>query len=327
MRAFEGIDTFEPDEGVLHAKAGTPIRAIHDVVAEEGWELALDPPGANSTVGGTLASAATGPRSQAFGPVRDAVLGLDVVGGDGVSSKCGGRVVKNVTGYDLAKLYCGSFGSLGIITGAWLRLRPAPARKRVLVARAPTKRDAFEACRALAGLTSVRALVWQEKPGADRAEVTIELGGSEEGVAHDRERIGRALDVSAAAGDDRMDALRDARAERGGAAVVVRARVLGTECRGIIRRLLAAGLEVSVDPGLGVVHARGRLDERKQLLELRGWAENASGFVTFEVVPNAWREDLDVFGGPEAGDPLLKSLKRRFDPSGILNPGRFAAGI
>lgn len=123
---LSGIDQFEPDEGVVHAAAGTPIRELQETLNAEGWELALDSPGAGSTLGGTIASAALGPRAQTFGRVADVILGLDVVGGDGVQSKCGGRVVKNVTGYDLAKLYCGSFGSLAVICGAWLRLRPLP---------------------------------------------------------------------------------------------------------------------------------------------------------------------------------------------------------
>ena len=99
---LSGIDEFEPDEGVIHAGAGTPIQMIRDTVAAEGWELPLDSAGPHSTVGGTIASAATGPRAHAFGAVKDAILGLEIVGGDGASSKCGGRVVKNVTGYDLA---------------------------------------------------------------------------------------------------------------------------------------------------------------------------------------------------------------------------------
>ena len=98
LESMSGIDEFDPDEGVLHAGAGTPIQEIREAVAAEGWELALDTPGATSTIGGTIASGLTGPRAHAFGPVKDAILGLEVVGGDGIATKCGGRVVKNVTG-------------------------------------------------------------------------------------------------------------------------------------------------------------------------------------------------------------------------------------
>ena len=85
LRGLSGVDQFEPEEGVLHAAAGTPVHEIRSLVSAERWELPLDPPGASSTVGGTVASAAVGPRAQAFGRVSDAILGLDVVGADGVA--------------------------------------------------------------------------------------------------------------------------------------------------------------------------------------------------------------------------------------------------
>ena len=326
MRALTGLDEFEPEEGVLHAAAGTPIREIRSAIDSEGWELPLDSPGRHSTVGGTLASAVVGPRAQAFGRVADAILGVDVVGADGVASKCGGRVVKNVTGYDLAKLYCGSYGTLGVITGAWLRLRPLPAVRQVLVARPESGRAAFEASRELCRLTSVRALVWSETPGADRSEVVVELGGSEEGVAHDRDRVAAVLEISEAS-PDRIDVLRDARADVGTDPIVLRARVLGTKCEELIRMILRAGLAVSVDPGLGAIHARGILPRPDDLLAIRESARAGGGLAIFEVLPDAWRTQLDVFGEPDGDAALMLSLKHRFDPAGILNPGRFAARI
>jgi glycolate oxidase FAD binding subunit len=329
MRALAGVDVFEPEEGVVHARAGTPIREIHRMVRVEGWELPLDPPGATSTLGGTLAAAATGPREQAFGRVRDAVLGLELVGADGVASKCGGRVVKNVTGYDLAKLHCGARGSLAVITGAWLRLRPPPARRVVLAARVTPSPAVFEVCRSLTGLTNLRALVWEERRGASdaaEAEVVVELGGREAGLAHDRERIEHMLAVEPAA-DDRIDAIRDARADLASSPVALSARVLGTECHGFVRRLVDAGLSVSADPGIGRVRATGALERVEALLALCAAAREAGGFAMIETLPDAWREGVDVFGGEAEGAGLAASLKQRFDPHGILNPGRHVGGL
>jgi len=329
-RALEGVDEFEPEEGVLHARAGTPIGEIRRIASAEGWELPLDTPGARSTLGGTIATAVTGPRALAFGRVQDAVLGLDVVGGEGVASKCGGRVVKNVTGYDMAKLYCGSFGSLAVITGAWLRLRPAPAVRVALVVRVdPTS---FEDCRRLCGLGSVRALVWNQASDSERVEVVIELAGSEEGVAHDRGEIANTLNLSgggrdAEVADERVDTLRDARAEIGNDPIVLRARVLGTQCEELTQEMLRAGLSVSVDPGLGVIFARGELSTPDELVRIRAASGAAGGFTTFEQLPSAWRERLDVFGEPGGTATLMSSLKKRFDPMGIFNPGRFMARI
>ncbi len=324
LEALSGIDTFEPDEGVLHAAAGTPIEEIRRVVAKEGWELPLDSPGPRSTVGGTIASAVTGPRAQAFGSVSDAILGLEVVGGDGVASKCGGRVVKNVTGYDLAKLYCGSFGTLAVVTGAWLRLRPQPAVREAYRARVANGRASFESVRALTRLTSVRALLWCEATGDSDAELFVELGGSEQGVRHDRSVFDEQLSLEAISTDE-IDRLRDARTAEGVAPdeLTLRARVLGSKCESLRREICDTGLSISADPGLGVVHARGRITLPSVLLGLRARAERAGGIATFEVLPDAFRKDVEVFGSLDGTETLVQGLKARFDPAGILNPGRF----
>jgi glycolate oxidase FAD binding subunit len=331
MRGLSGIDEFEPEEGVVHAAAGTPVDEVRKAVLAEGWELPIDVPGRASTIGGVIATAATGPRAQVFGRVSDAILGLEVVGADGVASKCGGRVVKNVTGYDLAKLYCGSFGTLAVITGAWLRLRPRPAIQRAFVVERQelgSEQD-FERCRGLAKLGSVRALIWREGStlGEDGGcEVLVELGGAEAEVAHDCERIGERLPLVEVP-IERIDALRDGRIEDRGDGLVLRARVLGAKCGELAAAMREAGLGLEVDPGVGVVQARGALDSLAELLSLRARVEDLGGIATFEVVPEAWRQELDVFGDPGEARVLMAEIKRRFDPHGRLNPGRFVAGI
>lgn len=328
LRLLSGIDEFEPDEGVLHAKAGTPLVEIREVVLAEGWELPLDSPGEKTTVGGTIASAVTGPRAQAFGSVSDAILGLDVVNGGGVASKCGGRVVKNVTGYDLAKLYCGSYGSLAVVTGAWLRLRPASATCYAYRSEVSSNTESFESVRKLARLTSVRAMLWSEAPGASAGTLHVELGGSEEGVAHDRASLASILSLEEIATGE-IDALREARAavvdDSESSFVAVRARVPGSRVDEMRRSLLSAGLRLSLDPGLGVLYARGRLADVQALAAIRTQAEAAGGLATFEWLPDPWRTKLDVFGSLAGTESLVMSLKEKFDPSRILNPGRFVA--
>lgn len=348
LDALSGIDVFEPDEGVVHARAGTSIRALRDAVAAEGWELPLDPPGPTSTVGGTIASAAMGPRSHAFGRVADAVLGLELVGADGTVSKCGGRVVKNVTGYDLAKLYTGSFGSLAVVTGAWLRLRPQPARRVVLTGRIATGADGFERAHSQARTAGARAFVWNELPGTSEAEIVIELGSSEEGVRHDREALARALTLEPAA-PDAIDRIRDARTQAASRAPIgLRARVLATRLGEMRQAFLAAGFAVSIDLGLGVLTVRGGDGGRAEdgaragyaghaaqagpvdpglLARLRDQAIACGGHASFEWLPTAGYEGLDVFGEIPGTRALAVALKQRFDPLGILNPGRFVAGI
>ncbi|MEZ4332027.1 MAG: FAD-binding oxidoreductase [Myxococcota bacterium] len=340
LEALAGVDVFEPEEGVVHARAGTPIRLLRDTVAAEGWELPLDPPGETATVGGTLASAAVGPRGHVFGRVADAVLGIEVVDGTGTASKSGGRVVKNVTGYDLAKLYTGSFGSLAVVTGAWLRLRPQPARRLILAGRVARDGATFERARACARAASVRAFVWREEPGATEAELTVELGASEAAVAHDRDALVAALALAQVeAGGAVIDRLRDVRAQaRAEAALGLRIRVQPTRLDAMREATLAAGLAVSIDLGVAAITARcrpgpadGRLDDlvaggAATLARLREQAEGAGGVLRCEWLPPASEGALDVFGEEAGTRSLMSSLKQRFDPRGVLNPGRFVAG-
>ena len=327
---LNGVDEFEPDEGVLHAAAGTPIAKLREVVASEGWELPLDPPGRHATLGGTIATAATGPRAQAFGRVSDAILGLEVVDGEGVVTKCGGRVVKNVTGYDLAKLHCGAYGSLGVITGAWLRLRPAAAIREVHRGSTGLDRETFERVRAATRLATVRAIVWIESDDEPEGEVVIELGGSEAGVAHDRATLMERFDLEPSR-EDRIDLLRDARAVgfddgQSGGHVRLRARVLGSRCAAYRDRLRSVGAKrLSIDPGLGVLTAELDAEGPEALDALRAAAESGQGLVVFERLPEAWRSQVDVFGEVAGTEALLAGLKARFDPADVLNPGRLLA--
>lgn len=324
-----GIDVFEPDEGVVHARAGTPIRALREAVAAEGWELPLDPPGEATTVGGTIASAAVGPRLSVFGRVADAVLGLELVGADGTQTKCGGRVVKNVTGYDMAKLYTGSFGALAVVTGAWLRLRPQPAARVVLAGRVARDRVTFEATRGLARSTTVRAFVWNESPTqTGPAELVVELGGGEAPVAQDRDALCAGLSL-AVAEPLAVDRLRDERTHAASDAPIgLRARVPANRLEALREILLAAGFAISVDLGVGVVTARGGAagDSSRTLLGLREQVEASGGLLRFEWLPPVLAESLDVFGEEPGTRALVVSLKQRFDPRRILNPGRFVAG-
>jgi len=331
-RGLQGIDTFEPEEGVLHAAAGTTVRELQVAARAEDWELPLDAPGPGSTLGGVLSTAVEGPRAQAFGRVRDAILGLEVVAADGSLSKCGGRVVKNVTGYDLAKLYCGAFGSLGVIVGAWLRLRPRPSVQRAFEARvaAGSARAALERAGELARLASVRALVWSWPPvgsaGRDEPRLQLEFGGHDAQVIHDHGRIAAEFALVETACES-IDALRDARAEAREDPVVLRARVPVARSAELVEPLRALGLALEIEPGAGVIHARGALDSAASLRALRGRAEALGGIASFERLPDEWRAELDVFGVAGGAGSLMSGIKRCFDPDGILNPGRFVAGL
>jgi len=316
-----GLLEFEPDEGVMRVGAGMRLVELRTLAAAEGWELPLDSPGEAATVGGTIATAVMGPRAHAFGPVKDAILGLDVVGGEGVATRCGGRVVKNVTGYDLAKLYCGSFGSLAIVTAAWLRLRPAPARREVACLELPASRESLEALQTFATRPSVRALIWERQAGSGGARVWIELGGSSESVDADRAALAARF-VLEEATIEQVDEARDARA-RPTSPFALRARVLGSHLYEMAEIAAAFGLDVSIDVGLGVVHAVGSISDPERVERIRGRAQHYGGSLRVEAMPRGDEGRVDVFGDLGGVEPIVASLKRRFDPAGILSPGRF----
>jgi glycolate oxidase FAD binding subunit len=138
---LSGITLYEPEELVLSARAGTPIAEIEQVLAQRGQCMAFEPPrfaalygsAAGATLGGMVACGWSGPRRIRSGAVRDHVLGARAVGGDGKLFKSGGRVVKNVTGFDLPKLLTGSHGTLAVMTEITIKVLPAPAESRTLV--------------------------------------------------------------------------------------------------------------------------------------------------------------------------------------------------
>lgn len=336
-RRLSGIRTLDAEEGVARADAGTPLATLREAVADTGWELPLDPPGAQSTLGGALSAAASGPR---FGHPRDVVLGLDVVLADGSSTRCGGRVVKNVTGYDLAKLYVGAFGSLGVLASAWLRLRPRPEAQAVLAAPLPAGDAATGPALVAARLGSARvaacldpALAAAALPGAGPgAHLVVELAGDAGAVAADREALARDTGAEPVPAEtvDRVRALQAEPAPEDGLRVRVsslptRWAAAAAECRG-------AGASVLAYPGRGLLFAQWPLADAegdgpdRALAAARHAARVGGGTFRLDAAPARVRAGREVFGDPGEELPLLRALKARFDPRDLLNPGRFAGG-
>ena len=334
-----GVDEFVPEEGVVRARAGTPLSALKEVIEARGWELALDPPG-DPTLGGALAAAAIGPLHLGYGAPRDTVLGLDVALASGERTRCGGRVVKNVTGYDLAKLYTGSFGSLGVIEAAWLRLRPRPERRRVFAA---TTRHADSAAD-----LSIEAA----RRGSARCACLLSAGVAGDLALSHREGWTLLLDLAGAAAEVDRDAswlAKHASTQEAPAAAIdglrawqgtspasdgVRARLslLPSAAASALPPLLEAGGELAVHAGAGLVYARFRADETgsvaaRVLPAIDAAARKANAQVRLEALPIASKRERDVFGELGATFDLMRSLKLRFDPRGVLNPGRFAGRL
>lgn len=182
----------EHEAGDLTAtvEAGMRLSALNERLAEHGQMLALDPP-SDPTIGGAIAGDLFGPRSHRYGRARDLVLGVTVVLADGTVANAGGKVVKNVAGYDLAKLFCGSHGRLGLIGRVSLRLHPRPEASRTLVIPVADPADVQSFVRTLLHSTlapSAVDLVWDERESA----LALLFEGGEEATSAQLEQ-GRAL--------------------------------------------------------------------------------------------------------------------------------------
>jgi glycolate oxidase FAD binding subunit len=334
-RARALLDTslldFEPEidaeEGVMRCGAGSRLKMLRERLSGSGWELPFDPPGTDATVGGTLAASAVGPR---YAMPRDNVLGLGVVLASGERIRFGGRVVKNVTGYDLAKLFVGSFGSYGVIEWAWLRLRPAPETAQVMTAPGELEWSrALEASRR----PSVRAAVladagWVSAEGP--ARLVLELAGDEAAVAADAAWL--EAECGARAGEPAaLDQSREA--QRTGP-LRIRIAALPSELAAACAALRDAGGQLLSHPREGLAWAcfplSGPDDEagvdRAVAAATRAVAQ-ASGSRRIEEAPVGARVGREVFGGADASLSLERALKAQYDAEGILNPGRFVGGL
>jgi glycolate oxidase FAD binding subunit len=324
----------DADEGVARFAAGAKLSALRGALAGSGWELPLDPPGGSTTLGGALAAAAQGPR---FASPRDVVLGLGVVLASGERIRCGGRVVKNVTGYDLAKLFVGSYGTLGVIEWAWLRLRPTPESTRVCVAPLGLGAAADAAALAAARRPTVRAaalldaaLYPEPLPAGAARALVVELAGDAAAVEQDAAVLASTAGAGAA-DDTAVEALRAAQAA---GPLRVRVAALPTSLPAAAELLRAGGGAVLAYPARGLLWARFALegpdDERGAERALRAAREAvhaAHGVCLLEAAPLAARVGREVFSGAVATLALERAVKRQYDPAGILNPGRFVGGL
>jgi glycolate oxidase FAD binding subunit len=326
-----GIDELDLGEGVCLVRAGTQLERVREALAGSAWELPLDPPGASSTVGGALAAAALGPRALGFGKPRDVVLGLEVILAGGERTRCGGRVVKNVTGYDLAKLYVGSLGTLGVIEGAWLRLRARPRAVALLEARVPGVDAALAHGLAAARLPTARAAAVLAPAASEGAgcRLVVELAGEAPAVERD---AGRLADAAGAGPADAtaLDRARELQAARPtGFGVRARVSALPSRLAAAARVLRAGGASLLIHPGLHFAYAAFAVAEgdaagAETALEcVAAAARDGGGAPRVEAAPAFAKRARDVFGEPTGALVPMRALKARFDPDGLLNPGRF----
>jgi glycolate oxidase FAD binding subunit len=310
---------------------GVPFATLQAELAGKGQTVALDPPGEDATIGGVVAAGDSGPLRHRYHAPRDLVIGMQLALTDGTVARSGGTVIKNVAGYDLSKLFTGSFGTLGLITEIALRLHPLPQRTATAigtsddparlaaaaaaVAREPLEADAFD-------------VGWD----ADGGAILVRLAGD---TAPDR--VAKTLPLLADAGlitsvDEYDDALWAAQREgqRSPEGVVVRVAAGQADLRKVLEAARAAGATMVGRAALGLSWMRldGFEDAvaAEKVSELR--TALAPATVTVLDAPAAVRELVDPWGPIEPAHlALLHSVKARFDPTGTCAPGLYVGGI
>lgn len=344
-RRMDRILQYEPADLTLTAGAGIGLEALAAATGEHDQWLPLDPPGApEGSLGATIATGSEGFLSTRYGSVRDLVLGMTLVTGDGRVLRLGGRVVKNVAGFDLVRLVAGSHGTLGLVTAATVRLHPRPPAIAHLRARADSMEELVPAARTAAGGSVVPArLELREVPGEARrreATLAVTFHGHEASVDAEAERLSGEIKelerededfaVPEPARDpDLVVRLRLPRSEL--AALVDVARELGRLDGG--RNVLRdAPVVYRADPLRGIVRivvpnvrtdeAWGerwgvRLEDLRQTMTVRG------GGLTVESGPRSIVGGVGAWRRPAGGEAtLMRRLRDRFDPERILAPER-----
>ncbi len=337
------VDTHRLDRVVEHAagdlvviaQAGVTLAALGERLAGDRQRLAVDELVPGTTIGGMLGTGVAGPRRMQAGGVRDLVLGVTMVRADGVVAKAGGKVVKNVAGYDVAKLVTGAYGTLGLVTEAAFRLHPVPTAAAHVSVRLPDAASAYEAVqRALhAQFVPTAIEVDRPEPGGP-VEVAVLVEGSEAGVAA---RAAQAVETlgRGAARTDRPGwwGTLPAGSDRG---VLVKATTeltgTGRLLDGVDRAAAAAGITAAVrgSGGVGVFHAvlpgTDPAAVAAFVKALRDAAPAWQGSVVVLAAPPPVRSEVDSWG-PVPGLGLMRRVKEQFDPDALLAPGRFVGGI
>ena len=342
-------------------QAGVTFSELQKTLADEGQWLAIDPPLPDlATVGGVLATGLSGPTKWQYWGPRDVVIGMKIVQADGVVTKSGGQVVKNVSGYDMSRIHIGGLGTLGIIAEVSLKLTPLPRHQVTLVA----SYDSTEACIGAAldvfhsdivplAITAFDKLAARRISDLDTGRyhtLAVRLGGRPKTLDRQRREILSTLEsagsgaINALTGDDATRLWRSladfAWDEATRPLLGVRASVTPSACAELVQKLErltspdGKGPAVVAHPAHGTVLACWYPDGEesdsaiaKLASAARNVAEKAGGRLVVEHAPIGTKSLVDVWGEPAGPSDLLRRFKNRYDPQRLLNPGRFVGGI
>jgi len=360
LRRMSRLLEHEPADLTATVEAGMTMGAFQAALGGRGQWMSLDPADADrATVGGVLATNAFGPRRHLYGAARDLLIGVTVVTADGAVVRGGGKVVKNVAGYDLPKLFVGSYGTLGVIVEATVKLRPLPDHEQLQAVRFERLKDTGVAVKAIMGsdlipsaielldATAASSAGLAADTPAGGAVLVVGFDGPREQVAWQCAELARILVPLGGRQTRTLEAEAWPRlaaapgtARPATAAVmtfsVVPSLVAETMDRGAgIARARGLHSTWAAHAGVGAVRAVLASDAAPHepaaiatvLGEWREMARAGGGHATLAWAPLAVKSRVPVWDEPGAAGRIMQRIKSQLDPGNILNPGRFIAGI
>jgi glycolate oxidase FAD binding subunit len=331
-------------------QAGVPLAVAQDAFASAGQMLALDPPlspwggagddaaldaaDAGATIGGIVATNDSGPLRHRYGGVRDLVVGVTVVLSDGTIARAGGKVIKNVAGYDLGKLFAGAFGTLGLIAEVTVRLHPRPARTATVLARSPDPARLAAAAAALAHApleADCLDLWWDAASGAGAVLARFASADPGPRVEEAAALLGRIGGVAVEIDSDDTSCW-DAQRAAQRSDVVVKVSALPTSLPATIAATQAVGGTMVARAGLGLAWVELPADAGVDATAVVATVEElrrqlAPAPCVLLDAPGDVRARLDPWGGETGPVELMRKVKERFDPAGVCAPGLFVGGI
>lgn len=338
--ALRGVLTHNPADMTASVRGGTTLQALQAHLAGDGQWLALDPPTAaiGATVGGLLAAGDSGPSRLRYGGLRDLVIGVTLVLADGTVARAGGHVIKNVAGYDLAKLVHGSLGSLALVAEVVVRLHPLPAASMTTAGQADAAQATAAALALAASPLEPAAVEWVST--GDAGTLSVRIDGTEAAAASASQRVqallaGLGIPASALGSQDADTAWQaHGRAVLGTAEeTVVRVAGLPSGLAELARAVVAAGrpagvavaIVSSVALGMHTVRLSGGTPEghAEVLAALRAHAVGCGASVLLRSRPPALDPLVDALGEPPSTLALLRRVKAQLDPADRLARGRF----
>ena len=351
LKRLDRLVEHEPGDLTATVEAGMTLDALQAALRARGQWLSLDPPDATTaTIGGVIATDASGPRRHLYGTVRDLLIGVTVVTGDGRIVRGGGKVVKNVAGYDLPKLFVGAYGTLGIVVEATFKLRPLAEAERLLAVTFERLKDCGAAARAVMGAALIPNAVeildaTAGAPlGLGAAALVVGFDGLGEQVDAQADELSALVTPFGAGAVSVLSPTTWPRLA--GAAPAAFASPAAVMTLSVLPALAAEAMEQgaaaarqrnlgsawSAHAGVGAVTgalAAGR-DAATVAAVLADWrsiARAGGGHATLLSAPLTVKSLVPVWDDAGSAGRVMQRIKARLDPNNVLNPGRFVAGI